>query len=166
MSADLPVYWKLEFRAITKSSEKTRKLGDNVFGNAVRKIVVLGQATKVCEWQNRDGWSRRQGQDTWRHWSRRLIRSRCFDVQDIAAPGDGFQNISAYWAKDAANFSDALRQRVVANSHIGPDSVDKLLFGGHPAGMLNQKAENLEALAPQRNRSRWPLKKGSRAVER
>jgi hypothetical protein len=48
------LYWKLELRAMTKSSEKRKQLGDDVLGNAAAEIVLLRIAAEVGQGEHRD----------------------------------------------------------------------------------------------------------------
>ena len=52
-------------------------------------------------------------------------------------------------AEGATNLTNALRQRFIADRHVGPDGRDQFLLRNHPAGMLDQIAQDFEVLAPE-----------------
>ncbi len=59
----------------------------------------------------------------------------------------------------------ALRQRVVADGHVGPDGFDERVLGDDLVGVVDQVAQDVETFPPQRDRTRRAFKQGPAAVE-
>ena len=64
----------------------------------------------------------------------------------------------ARFAQNMANLTDALGQQLIADCHVGPDAFDQLLLGHDEAGVLDQIAQNVEALSPQVGMTRGTVK--------
>lgn len=76
-------------------------------------------------------------------------RRRHRNVDHVAAPRHGPDDPHAALAERATNLADALRQGLVADGHAGPYRLHELVLADDPAGMLQQVADDVEALGTQ-----------------
>src|SRR5262249_2123697 len=81
MSTALPLYWKLEFRAMTRKFGELRQLGDDVLCEPIAEIVLLRVAIEIGKRKDCDRWLARERQfrlrllrrpGPWRHHGQRF----------------------------------------------------------------------------------------------
>src|SRR5262249_24924554 len=67
----------------------------------------------------------------------------------IATPGNRLDDRTVVIAKLLSQFANALHERVIGHSHVGPNGIVKLLLGEETPRILGEIAQELERLRPQ-----------------
>jgi hypothetical protein len=93
-------------------------------------------------WGRRAGFHRISDRRAGKFQHRRADRSR----EHVPAACDGSNQLLRIVHERAANFQNALGQRIVSDSGIWPDSLDERGLAHHPPVMLHQVGQGLEHL--------------------